>query len=62
MHVFVTGDDDGSMKLWDTRLSVSSSETSEMDPVRSYTHHSDYISDFAWLPDKKHLIATRYEI
>ncbi|PVF98659.1 WD40 repeat-like protein [Serendipita vermifera] len=58
MHVFVTGDDNGSIKLWDTRLPLTAPETSNVDCVRSYTHHSDYISDFAWVPDKKHLIAT----
>lgn len=48
-----TGDDDGVIKLWDTRQSPESK------PVRSYSHHTDFISDFLWLPDKKQLIATR---
>ncbi|KAJ8585344.1 WD40 repeat-like protein [Rhizopogon salebrosus TDB-379] len=44
-----TGDDDGVIKLWDPRKS---------DPIRSYNHHFDFISDFLWLDDKKHLIST----
>ncbi|KAG0704181.1 WD40-repeat-containing domain protein [Suillus ampliporus] len=44
-----TGDDDGVIKLWDPRKS---------DPIRSYTHHYDFISDFLWLDDKKQLITT----
>ncbi|KAF9027471.1 WD40-repeat-containing domain protein [Rhodocollybia butyracea] len=44
-----TGDDDGVIKLWDPRKKES---------VRKYTHHFDYITDFLWLDDKKHLVAT----
>lgn len=44
-----TGDDDGVIKLWDPRKS---------DPIRGYTHHYDFISDFLWLDDKKQLITT----
>ena len=39
------------IQLWDPRQPGS---------VRSYTHHSDFISDFLWIEDKKHLLATRY--
>ncbi|KAK7467459.1 hypothetical protein VKT23_004512 [Stygiomarasmius scandens] len=44
-----TGDDDGVVKLWDPRKSKS---------IRTYTQHFDYITDFLWLEDKKHLVAT----
>ncbi|TRM66823.1 WD40-repeat-containing domain protein [Schizophyllum amplum] len=44
-----TGDDDGVIKLWDPR---------QRDATRTYTQHFDYITDFLWLEDKKHLIAT----
>lgn len=37
---------------------MASDSGSQMGTVRTYTHHSDYISDFLWLEDKKHLIAT----
>ncbi|KAG9102703.1 WD repeat-containing protein jip5, partial [Ceratobasidium sp. 392] len=49
MSMLATGDDDGIIKLWDPRQQTS---------VRSYTHHQDFISDFLWLEDKKHLVAT----
>ena len=45
-----TGDDDGIVKLWDPR---SAGE------IRSYLHHSDFISDFLWFEDKKQLVSTR---
>lgn len=38
-------------QLWDPR---------KPDALRSYTHHFDFISDFLWLDDKKHLLCTRY--
>ncbi|KAF8802383.1 WD40 repeat-like protein [Phlegmacium glaucopus] len=44
-----TGDDDGVVKLWDPR---------QRDCIRVYTQHSDYITDFLWLDDKKQLVAT----
>ncbi|KAJ3746592.1 WD40-repeat-containing domain protein [Lentinula detonsa] len=44
-----TGDDEGVVKLWDPRQKES---------VRKYTHHFDYITDFLWLDDKKHLVTT----
>lgn len=50
-----TGDDDGVVKIWDTqKLALEDVES----PLRSYVHHTDYISDFCWLEDKKHLVAT----
>jgi len=48
-NLLSTGDDDGVVKLWDPRKS---------DAVRSYAHHFDFISDFLWLEDKKHLVCT----
>ncbi|KAF8958962.1 WD repeat-containing protein JIP5 [Flammula alnicola] len=44
-----TGDDDGTVKLWDPR---------QRDSIRTYTQHFDYISDFLWLDDKRQLVAT----
>ncbi|KIP07387.1 hypothetical protein PHLGIDRAFT_89606 [Phlebiopsis gigantea 11061_1 CR5-6] len=48
-HLLATGDDDGVVKLWDPR---------KPDALRAYTHHFDFISDFLWLDDKKHLVCT----
>ncbi|KAI1787277.1 WD40 repeat-like protein [Ganoderma leucocontextum] len=48
-QLFVSGDDDGVIKLWDPR---------KQEAVRKYTHHFDFISDFMWLDDKKQLVAT----
>ncbi|KAG7095925.1 hypothetical protein E1B28_006609 [Marasmius oreades] len=47
--LFSTGDDDGVIKLWDPRTKES---------MRTYKHHFDYITDFLWLPDTKHLVST----
>ncbi|KAL0578813.1 hypothetical protein V5O48_003180 [Marasmius crinis-equi] len=47
--LFSTGDDDGVIKLWDPRKKES---------IRTYKHHFDYITDFLWLQDSKHLVAT----
>ncbi|KJA17792.1 hypothetical protein HYPSUDRAFT_145958 [Hypholoma sublateritium FD-334 SS-4] len=44
-----TGDDDGTVKLWDPR---------QRDSVRTYTQHFDYISDFLWLDGKRQLVST----
>ncbi|PPQ92493.1 hypothetical protein CVT25_010326 [Psilocybe cyanescens] len=44
-----TGDDDGTVKLWDPR---------QRDSVRTYTQHFDYITDFLWMHDKKQLVTT----
>ncbi|KAG9094058.1 WD repeat-containing protein jip5 [Ceratobasidium sp. 370] len=49
MSMLATGDDDGVIKLWDPRQQSS---------VRSYAHHQDFITDFLWLDDKKHLVST----
>ncbi|KAH9988087.1 WD40-repeat-containing domain protein [Russula compacta] len=48
-HLLATGDDDGTIKLWDQR---------KQDAIRTYTQHFDFISDFMWLQDKKQLVAT----
>ncbi|KAI0074600.1 WD40 repeat-like protein [Panus rudis PR-1116 ss-1] len=48
-NMLATGDDDGVIKFWDPR---------KPEALRSYTHHFDFISDFLWLEDKKHLVAT----
>ncbi|GJE93403.1 WD40 repeat-like protein [Phanerochaete sordida] len=48
-NMFATGDDDGVVKLWDPR---------QPEAIRAYTHHFDFISDFLWLEDKKHLVCT----
>ncbi|KAI0269553.1 WD40 repeat-like protein [Russula aff. rugulosa BPL654] len=48
-HLLATGDDDGTIKLWDPR---------KQDAIRTYTQHFDFISDFMWLQDKKQLVAT----
>ena len=68
-HMLATGDDDGVVKvspiillaqllgclsfqqLWDPR-------TPEV--IREHNHHYDFISDFLWLEDKKHLVVTRF--
>jgi WD40 repeat protein len=47
--LFSTGDDDGVIKFWDPRQPAC---------IRTHTHHFDFISDFLWLEDKKHLVAT----
>ncbi|KAF9476091.1 WD40 repeat-like protein [Pholiota conissans] len=47
--LLATGDDDGTVKLWDPR---------QRDCVRTYTQHFDYISDFLWLDDKRQLVST----
>ncbi|CUA70975.1 WD repeat-containing protein JIP5 [Coprinopsis cinerea okayama7 len=49
MSMLATGDDNGVVKLWDPR---------QITPIRSYTHHFDFISDFLWLQDKKQLVTT----
>ena len=42
--------DDAFIQLWDSR---------QRDCIRTYKQHSDYITDFLWLDDKKQLVATR---
>lgn len=54
------------IQLWDTRTlpststspSASSSTSSSKRAIRTYTHHNDYISDFLYLANKKHLVST----
>ncbi|KAG8809481.1 WD repeat-containing protein jip5, partial [Serendipita sp. 399] len=53
LNMIASGDDDGVIRIWDIRLSADSPS-----PIRTYTHHSDYISGFVWLKDKKYLVAT----
>ncbi|KAI0797425.1 WD40-repeat-containing domain protein [Irpex lacteus] len=48
-NLLSTGDDDGVVKLWDPR---------KPDAVNTYTHHFDFISDFLWVEDKRHLVCT----
>ncbi|KAJ7625006.1 WD40-repeat-containing domain protein [Mycena polygramma] len=47
--LFATGDDNGVIKLWDPR---------QQESIRAHRQHFDYITDFLWLPDKHHLLAT----
>ncbi|KAJ7057066.1 WD40 repeat-like protein [Mycena amicta] len=47
--LLATGDDSGVIKLWDPR---------QPSAIRTHKQHFDYISDFLWLPDKQHLLAT----
>ncbi|KAJ7507256.1 WD40-repeat-containing domain protein [Mycena galericulata] len=47
--LFATGDDAGVIKLWDPRQKES---------IRVHKQHFDYITDFLWLQDKHHLLAT----
>ncbi|KAJ7883292.1 WD40 repeat-like protein [Mycena leptocephala] len=47
--LFATGDDNGVIKLWDPR---------QQEAIRTHKQHFDYITDFLWLPDKHHLLAT----
>ncbi|KAJ7594186.1 WD40-repeat-containing domain protein [Mycena floridula] len=47
--LFSTGDDEGTIKLWDPR---------KAECIQSYGHHFDYITDFLWLEDGKLLVAT----
>lgn len=39
-------------KLWDCHIPSHQTE------IKTYIHHTDFISDFLWLADKKHLVAT----
>ncbi|KAI6015196.1 WD40-repeat-containing domain protein [Pisolithus orientalis] len=48
-NMFCTGDDDGVIKLWDPR---------QLQEIRQYVHHFDFISDFLWLENKRQLIST----
>lgn len=48
-QLVASGDDEGVIKFWDAR---------QEDSIRSYTHHFDYISDFTYFDDKRHLVST----
>lgn len=48
-NMFCTGDDDGVIKLWDPR---------QLQEIRRYVHHFDFISDFLWIGNKRQLIST----
>lgn len=50
---FVTGDDSGSVKLWDSR--TNNNDKSE---VMSWKVHEDYISDLLYIPDSNTLLST----
>jgi len=52
-YQLATGDDEGVVRLWDTRTLSSTAA-----PTHTFEHHSDFISDFLWLEDKKHLVVT----
>lgn len=59
-HLLVTGDDDGVVKLWDTRLraakgssSGAEGSSSSVKAVREYSHHFDWITDLHF---SRHLI------
>lgn len=50
-NVIATGDDEGTLKVWDMRKSTS---------FMSLKPHEDYISDIAADPEKRTLLASRY--
>lgn len=50
-NVIATGDDEGTLKLWDMRKSTS---------FMSLKHHEDYISDITADPMKRTLLTSRY--
>lgn len=56
-NLLVTGDDDGVVNLWDTRLKTkrggAGSTGGSVEPVRTYDHHFDWITDFHY---SRHLI------
>eukprot|EP00158_Paraphelidium_tribonemae_P003113 Partr_v1_DN25892_c2_g1_i2_m2977 putative WD repeatcontaining protein len=47
-NLFATGDDEGIVKIWDSR---------SMKQIRKYHDNEDYISDFAYNADKRTLLA-----
>ena len=60
---FVTADDIGNIKLWDTRISYSNNtnngqSTSTTAAVMSWQVHNDYISDLLYIPDTNTLFST----
>ena len=48
-NLMATGDDEGVVKLWDTR---------KPEAVRAYTHHFDYISDFYYEDPQRKLLTS----
>ncbi|TIB15848.1 hypothetical protein E3P92_01546 [Wallemia ichthyophaga] len=48
-NLLATGDDEGVVKLWDTR---------KPEPLRAYTHHFDYISDFHYEDADRKLLSS----
>ncbi len=48
-HTLATGDEDGVVKLWDLR---------QQRETCMFHDNEDFISDFAWHPDRKRLLAT----
>lgn len=44
--LIATGDDDGIVRLWDSRCPSGDEAVSK--PVQSYDHHSDWITDMLW--------------
>ena len=49
--LLVSGDDDGTIKLWDVRQQSS---------VGEYKHHGDFISGLTSVEDKKLILASRF--
>ncbi|BEI85883.1 hypothetical protein CcaverHIS002_0601700 [Cutaneotrichosporon cavernicola] len=48
-QLIASGDDEGVIKFWDAR---------KPSPIRQYTQHWDYISDFTYFDDKRLLVST----
>ena len=53
---FASGDDEGEIKVWDSRVCASSGSSSK--PVHSFDAHEDFISDLTYVADKQMLLAT----
>lgn len=49
VHTFVSGDDDGLIKVWDIR---------QKEQVNQLEGHTDFISDFLWVRNPKRLLST----
>jgi len=47
--LIATGDDDGVVRLWDPRTPPEKGAEASS-PLRSYDHHSDWITDLLWCP------------
>lgn len=70
-NMAATGDDNGVIKVmllsllyfaWFNISSIKLWDHRQLNAIRDYTHHFDFVSDFLWLEDKRQLIATRYSI